>query len=198
MIGSGMGMSVPQGPQLPNFLSGMQIRSNQPNQNANGPVPNLHAATQVNMPSIGGNYGGNSQPTPAPTASPLLGGPNAKIGAGQGRVQPRAIRTVDQPPMLPPNPMTDVQRAYGISNPNAATMEQMMLSRMPEAQQVPVPMGDSTGQELPWQTYERLTGQRWMGGNSADVLKLLNDFGINADPGSAEANIALQRALMGR
>lgn len=51
-------------------------------------------------------------------------------------------------------------------------------------------------QELPYQTYERLTGKKWSGGTSQEIVKLLNLYGITATPGSAEANLELQRRLL--
>jgi hypothetical protein len=49
--------------------------------------------------------------------------------------------------------------------------------------------------ELPYQTYERLTGKKWTSGKSADVKALLSQFGIKAAAGSEQANNELQRAL---
>lgn len=50
--------------------------------------------------------------------------------------------------------------------------------------------------ELPYQTYERITGKKWTGGGSKEVIDLLNQFGITAQPGSAEANLQLQKKLL--
>lgn len=203
MVGAGQGMSMPNGPQMPHFLSGMQIRPNQPNQGG-GPVPNLHAAGKANMPPIGGNYGSNPQPSPTPTASPLLGGPNASMSAGQGIMAPRVINTVDQKPLLPPNPMPQSEGISSegnlddmLSRANNAADNPDSLRDILMAQQVPAPNADG-GQELPYQTYERLTGQKWTGGMSPQVLELMNNFGIDAEPGSAEANMMLQKILLGR
>lgn len=49
--------------------------------------------------------------------------------------------------------------------------------------------------ELPFETYERLMGKDWPGGSASPVLVLLWEFGIEYKPGSAEANLALQREL---
>lgn len=48
--------------------------------------------------------------------------------------------------------------------------------------------------ELPYQTYERVTGQKW--GNPAQMAPVLAEHGITAAPGSSEANIALQQKLL--
>ena len=53
----------------------------------------------------------------------------------------------------------------------------------------------ANSRELPYQTYERLTGKRWTGGRSKSVQDILSRLGITAVPGSAEANLALQKAL---
>ncbi|MCX7589383.1 MAG: hypothetical protein N2Z85_00365 [Patescibacteria group bacterium] len=50
--------------------------------------------------------------------------------------------------------------------------------------------------ELPYQTYQRLTGKSWPGGTSQEIVNLLKKYGITAQPGSAEANLALQSALL--
>lgn len=49
--------------------------------------------------------------------------------------------------------------------------------------------------EKVYQTYERVTGKKWTGGNSPDVQATYKQYGITAPAGSAEANIALQEAL---
>jgi hypothetical protein len=50
--------------------------------------------------------------------------------------------------------------------------------------------------ELPFQTYQRITQQQWPGGRSPNIVALLNIFGIGYKPGSAEANLQLQYALV--
>jgi hypothetical protein len=50
--------------------------------------------------------------------------------------------------------------------------------------------------ELPFETYERLTGFKWPGGKSKTVRMLLKLFRISSKPGSLEANLALQRFLL--
>lgn len=49
--------------------------------------------------------------------------------------------------------------------------------------------------ELPYQTFERVTGKKWTGGNSADVQNAYKQYGITAPAGSSEGNLALQKAL---
>ena len=50
--------------------------------------------------------------------------------------------------------------------------------------------------ELPYQTYQRIFGERWPGGRSAKIVRMLKELGIKASPGSAKANLALQAALL--
>jgi len=52
--------------------------------------------------------------------------------------------------------------------------------------------------ELPYQTYERVTGKKWTGGNSADIQSAYKQYGITAPAASPEANLALQKALLGK
>jgi len=65
------------------------------------------------------------------------------------------------------------------------------------AKQYIVKQGDTlnTMQELPFQTYQRVTGKKWTGGASPEVVSKLKEFGITSAPGSAEANLALQKQL---
>jgi len=51
--------------------------------------------------------------------------------------------------------------------------------------------------ELPYQTYQRIFGdERWPGGRSAKIVRMLKELGIKYSPGSAKANLALQAALL--
>lgn len=51
--------------------------------------------------------------------------------------------------------------------------------------------------ELPYQTYERTTGKKWTSGAAPEVVELLKKHNITAAPGTREANLALQKALLG-
>ena len=51
--------------------------------------------------------------------------------------------------------------------------------------------------ELPYQTFQRLTGKQWTGpGGGEEVASMLRHFGIVEPQGSAAANLALQKALI--
>lgn len=50
--------------------------------------------------------------------------------------------------------------------------------------------------DLPYQTYEKVTGKKWTGGKSSEVTSMYQKYGIKDAPGSAEANLALQKALL--
>jgi hypothetical protein len=52
-----------------------------------------------------------------------------------------------------------------------------------------------TRSELPYETYERITGKKWTGGKSADVKSWLSKLDITAPVGSEQANNELQRGL---
>jgi hypothetical protein len=49
--------------------------------------------------------------------------------------------------------------------------------------------------ELPFQTFERITGLKWPGGRSRIVCVMLRIAGIESKPGSASANKQLQLKL---
>lgn len=50
--------------------------------------------------------------------------------------------------------------------------------------------------ELPYQTYERLTGKTWTGGTTQPILDAYKQYGITAPAASSEANLALQAAML--
>jgi len=50
--------------------------------------------------------------------------------------------------------------------------------------------------ELPFQTFERITDFPWPGGRSAIVIGFLRLFRITEKPGSAEANLMLQKKML--
>lgn len=50
--------------------------------------------------------------------------------------------------------------------------------------------------DLPYQTYEKTTGKKWTGGNSPEVMSAYQKYGIKDAPGSSNANLALQKALL--
>jgi hypothetical protein len=50
--------------------------------------------------------------------------------------------------------------------------------------------------ELPFETYERISGHKWPGGRSASIVSLLKKFNVQWKPGSAEANLCLQGILI--
>ncbi len=50
--------------------------------------------------------------------------------------------------------------------------------------------------ELPYQTYERMSGRRWTGGASDPIRSFLSKAGITDTPGSATANLKLQKYML--
>jgi hypothetical protein len=50
--------------------------------------------------------------------------------------------------------------------------------------------------ELPFETYERMTGRKWPGGKSLEILQCLAYLRIRDKPGSAAANLKLQEHLL--
>ena len=58
--------------------------------------------------------------------------------------------------------------------------------------------GGDTMKEKPFESYEKVTGQKWPGGRSIVIIRLLKMFGIKDEPGSAKANLKLQKRLVGR
>ena len=80
--------------------------------------------------------------------------------------------------------------------------EEVAMTDSSISNRVPTPtekvMSDGGGEmsELPFQTFQRLTGQKWTGGSSAPILAMLRELGITGPAGSAETNTALQEALL--
>ena len=58
------------------------------------------------------------------------------------------------------------------------------------------PQTKSPTTELPYQTYQRLTGNQWTGGGSETILGLMRRLGVEGKPGAASTNLALQRAML--
>lgn len=52
-----------------------------------------------------------------------------------------------------------------------------------------------TPNELPFQTYQRIFGRDWPGGRSDEIVSLLRKYNITDEPGSALANLELQRFI---
>ena len=50
--------------------------------------------------------------------------------------------------------------------------------------------------ELPFQTFQRITGRDWPGGTASEILTLLWSLDIRDRPGSAAANLKLQSWLL--
>ena len=57
------------------------------------------------------------------------------------------------------------------------------------------PAGPRARGEEAWQTYEKATGKKWGGGGSDQVQQLIRQLQIGGKAGSAEQNLALQKAL---
>ena len=98
-------------------------------------------------------------------------------------------------PDLPPNPLQTRDR---MPDPNIRFGSPDVLGEELDRARVSTPAERSGSSELPFETYQRLTGQKWTGGSSDPVRALLQELGVSAQPGSSEANMGLQRALMAR
>lgn len=161
-------------------------------------VANLMAANpQITNPNVikaGAtlNLTTGTPQTPAPVSSPAT-----------PRSQP--LNLISPPEVA--NRTTTPQTALNINRP--ATQQPQLQSPQPQIQPQPqrniavqpvsqqLPIAPVTTNELPHQTFTRVTGQRWTGGTSPSVVSLLQAHGITAQPGTVEANQALQRALLG-
>ena len=85
-------------------------------------------------------------------------------------------------PKLPPSPVT---------TPMVATQKDFRLESPAASPQ------SSSKRELPFETFQRLTGMDWgVGKKSGEIERMMELLGIVGKPGSAEANLALQKALM--
>jgi hypothetical protein len=72
----------------------------------------------------------------------------------------------------------------------------MLETHYPAATATDVLATSSKRDELPYETYERVVGKSWPGGTSAEVIDLLNHYGIPNIPGGWEANTRLQECLI--
>jgi hypothetical protein len=63
-------------------------------------------------------------------------------------------------------------------------------------ERIPAFHAGSINNELPFQTFERITGRDWPGGKTSEILTLLYQLGIKEKPGSMPANLKLQAYLL--
>jgi len=134
-----------------------------------------------------------------PKRGPSIGPAQSRFGLTSGMAVPNELGmdiggeqginpAVDLPPVASPQAQT-AEPLQPIPADYATDIQSTMKIRTPEA--------TAGGKELPYQTFERLTGQKWTGGRSKFVQDILSRLGITAVPGSPEANLALQKALIG-
>ena len=106
-----------------------------------------------------------------------------------------------------PSPQSELQvpqQAGDIQLPTPATMTpepdnsdsgaMFMSTAVPEQTAIASPIG--VGKELPYQTYERLTGNRWTGGGSESVQELMRLLGVSGPARAASTNLSLQQAML--
>lgn len=160
----------------------------------------------IGPPTLSMGQGGLSTP---PTPSGLLGGPNAKIGpapsGGFGmsqRVAGGSLPDLPPKPDLPMDaPFQPVPASYAggsaITPPKPVSLPSRPAPVTPSPGMAQPAMKPS-GSELPYQTYERVTGDKWTGGGSDKVREMLQQLGITGDAGAADTNTALQKALLNR
>ena len=147
------------------------------------------------------------------TLSPLALMPTMARGSGEdsnipvsesARIRQELVDAGITTPDLPPNPLFPKDRMLdpNIRFGDPSSLERRLdLARVPiDLTRVPTPAESTSasGSELPFETYQRLTGQKWTGGSSDPVRALLQELGVSAQPGSSEANMGLQKALMAR
>lgn len=118
---------------------------------------------------------GGAPPAPRPMVGP---GMSMNISGG-----------APPPPTPPQTPPQAPQSVAPLPNGYAVTMPPQHVGY----KQAPTHTG---GGELPYQTYERMTGHHWSGGGSPEIQEMMSRLGVSGAPGSAGANLALQKALL--
>ncbi len=178
-----------------------------------GPVKQF--ATMLPLGLIPFLSGGGSDAPQMPTSGPM--GPT-QISASSGaprNLDPNAtyVGVNPNPRNIPGSSMsTSVPGPYEMAQPTPLPARPASPAMKPEPIQVlpgeiagefqsaamPTPSSARSGAELPFETYQRLTGNRWTGGGSNAVRGLLSELGIQEKAGSSAANLALQKALLQR
>ena len=133
--------------------------------------------------------------SPTLGAAPMGGGPAMPVFNDEDPANPAKPAA---PPMLGPSPLEAIPAERAVDMQDTLG-DSGFFGEQPEAPTSPAPetaAPKAGGRELPYQTFERLTGQKWSGGRSSAVQDIMSRLGITAVPGSAEANLALQKALM--
>ena len=153
---------------------------------------------------------GSNRAKPAPTTSPAPKKPTGSVGSiGSGNIMDRLHSST----RMPKWDTGSVARPSPIASPS----EKMAMESMPKLPAAPSqspaprdmsdmdnfmnkpgpPMPRVSSQELPFETFQRLTGMGWgEGKKSGELARMMEMLGITSKPGSAEANLALQKALM--
>jgi hypothetical protein len=191
------GVSARIGAPAPRVLGGTGARIGAPP--ADLTTPSLLGGAQARvgappMPSLPGARMGAAPPLPPPVQPPM-----AQMGGVPGLFEPKINSQLGTPP-LPPRPPMALPSPIG---PAAVEAAARMGASEPAASAPPVPAAPAQGTsaaapagELPYQTYERLSGKHWAGGRSSVIQALMQHAGVGQPAGSADANLALQRALL--
>ena|SRR3990167_6429379 len=214
-------MSPSHEPNLtnPNLLGGSNAKigpNSSPTMNLSRVLGAGRAAFEGGYPNEMGVVGNVTAPSSPmrPPIRPTMIGPNRELASQVGGYPNEMGTIATETRMGRPMVETPSQFRYGSYN-KAPSLPQEALPVSP-TQSVDIPVDtsvtspavnapienasqaapQSSGKELPYQTYQRITGSNWTGGKSNIIQELLRRYGITSAPGSAQANIALQRALM--
>ena len=203
------GPVAPPAPTPPKSLSLGPVPSGGPKPLLGGMGAKIGAGPSV-VPGVASDIPVMSQGGPAPTAppvmpkSPLLGGGPAPSGTGMPFVSPDLMPPPSPggTPNIPDNPESMVPLSSSPNSPgvNGSDLKGLLMASHAQGgdsnpEQVSAPE-KGTGHELPYQTYERLTGQHWTGGNSEQIQDMLSRLGVEGPGGAASTNLALQKALI--
>lgn len=187
-------------------------------QHSRGVIGGNHAMIGSAPLPMGGIIGGNTAqigaaPGPQMSAAPplntggspsLMAGDTANLPPSLPPPVPPQGDTADMPPQASSGapvtgglPTMNLMASH-LGTPPVSPMVSHSTGQTPSVTATPTSFRtfNTPGGELPYQTYERLTGQHWGGGGSANVQDLMSRLGVTGAPGSADANLALQKALL--
>lgn len=167
----------------------------------------------IQLPMPGGRPPGQAPAGGAPQLSNMGGGPAAGAASGAppvmqagppGDAPPTGARSADfggasRGPAMPSRGDLTRFAAGGAGAPppaiggGGAPMMQAVPPSAPGG--APRPAGPRARGDEAWKTYENATGKKWTGGGSDEVQQLVRQLQIGGKAGSAEQNLALQKAL---
>ena len=166
--------------------------------------PAMPVGPQSNPMAPVGRGAALGPPQPFSPNAPVVRGPIGSTGSsnfdvGMPKLPPAPFEFMGSEPFQPIPSQFAGMEGTDLGAPSAPTSAASTPIPSPAVKASGVGMGmGNSGAELPYQTFEKFTGNKWSGGASPEVMALLEELGVQGQAGSADTNLALQKAMMSR